>query len=80
MKNEVDAKNHIVADILMEAITQVHGQLRPFIIIFPEETGRVGSVTNITSVEVVAGVLESYLESLDGVDEMEVMDEEALVN
>lgn len=70
---EIDVKNNQVADRLMEAIIQIHGQLRPFIVIFPEETGRVGSVTNISSVEAVSQVLASYLSSLEDTDEMELV-------
>ena len=69
--NETDEKNNLVADHTIEAIRKVHGRMRPFILVFPDETGRVSSITNITTVEAVSAILADYVNSLEGVDEME---------
>lgn len=74
--SETEQKNNLVADQIMESIIKIHGHLRPFIVIFPdpEETGRVSSITNITTVETVSFILEGYLNSLEDTEEMEFVE------
>lgn len=75
--SETEQKNNLVADQIMDSIIKIHGHLRPFIVIFPDpqETGRVSSITNITTVGTVSYILESYLNSLEDVEEMECVEE-----
>lgn len=75
-QSETDQKNTLVADQLMESMIQIHGRLRPFIVIFPDEgTGNVASITNITTVEAVSNILISYLNSMEDLEEMESVEE-----
>lgn len=74
-----EEKNSLICDQLMDVIQQVHGAMRPFIIIFPsaadtDEEPVASSITNIAVVDVRL-VLEEFLQSLEGLEEMETLDE-----
>lgn len=74
-----EEKNSLICDQLMDVIQQVHGSMRPFIIIFPsaadtDEESVASSLTNIAVMD-VRMVLAEFLQSLEGLEEMETMGE-----